>query len=93
MTRRYLKYYFYDKEYFGVYYYILFVKSIENNKQIHLFQKINNIMCILLDNIKIYYGKKDFINTCEKRKISEIIIMKKDVKRISDQIKKIENKK
>jgi hypothetical protein len=75
MIRNFLfKYHLYDKQFFGVYYFILYIKSIKKNKQIHFFEKINNIMMILLNNINVNYGVKIFMMPCEKRKLTENII-------------------
>lgn len=76
--------YMYGK-YFGIYYFILFVKSIDKNNQTHLFQKINNIMLILLHNIKIYYGVQVFMMPCEKRKLTENIIKSINMLKMKDE--------
>jgi hypothetical protein len=74
-----------DNKYFGIYYFLLFVKSINKNNQLHFFQKINNIILILLHNIKIYYGIKVFIMPCEKRKLTENIIKSINMLKIKDE--------
>ena len=72
-------------KYFGIYYFILFVKSIDKNNQTHLFQKINNIMLILLHNIKIYYEVQVFMMPCEKRKLTENIIKSINMLKMKDE--------